>query len=233
MIDIVEILKTIASEYQLEQSEWIIPKNCPIGLPSSASTGYEKNVYLKEHFHSVIANDHTLNSHYWVIQNWGGIRSFKKNDRNNERINKFIKELSEGELSKHSFDAISSLSKVASFLEPNEYVIYDSKVIYALNWLLFNYSKEQKLFPQPVGRSAILAKYHLQTIFSLTKKTFEYRSHKKAYHQYCSMMKQLSEEVFGRNCKPYRLEMLLFITVPIWTVPDIEAKVSLDIKSAT
>lgn len=230
MIQFVQKLKKIAEEYPLEQFEWKVPENCPVSIPSTASSGYEKNLYLKEHLHSIFANDDTLDTHYWVIQTWGGIGSFKKNERNDQRINNFIQELSKGKLTKSSFEAISSLSKVASFIEPNEYAIYDSRVIYTLNWLLFNYSQERNLFPQPVGRSASLAKYDMQTIFNLTKKPFAYRSHKNAYHDYCALIKQLSQEVFGAGCKPYRLEMLLFMIAPTWTVKDIEANTFIELK---
>lgn len=226
---LVKELKKIATTNQLERFEWEIPDNCPVNIPSSLFTGYEKNIYLKNHFHSVIANSQGLDNYYWAIQEWGGIGSFKKNERNDQRIKKFIEELSKGRLTRNSFDAISSLSKVASFIEPENYVIYDSRVIYSLNWLLFNHSKEKCLFPQPVGRSASLAKYDMQTIFRLTKKKFEYRSHKNAFHDYCSLIKNLSNSVFGADSKPYKLEMLLFMIAPTWVIESIETNVSLEI----
>jgi len=229
MENLVKQLKKIAGTNQLEGFEWEIPDNCPVNVPSSASTGYEKNVYLKDHFHSVIANSNGLDNHYWAIQKWGGIGSFKKNERNDMRIKKFIDELTKGKLTRNSFDAISSLSKVASFIDPEKYVIYDSRVIYSLNWLLFNYSNERRLFPQPVGRSASLAKYDMQTIFRLTKQKIEYRSHKNSFHEYCLLIRRLSNLVFGSDSKPYKLEMLLFMIAPTWVIENIETNVSLKI----
>jgi hypothetical protein len=102
MDNLVEKLKNISSANELELFEWEIPDNCPVDIPSSVSTGYEKNVYLKDHFHSVIANDDRLDSHYWVIQEWGGIGSFKKNERNDQRIRKFIDDLPKGKLTRNS-----------------------------------------------------------------------------------------------------------------------------------
>jgi len=78
MDDLVKKIKQIAAKSQLEQFEWEIPDNCSIDIPKTIVTGYQQNVYLKDHFHSVISNDHELKSHYWAIQKWGKIGSFKK-----------------------------------------------------------------------------------------------------------------------------------------------------------
>ncbi|ALH96746.1 hypothetical protein AOY20_12800 [Acinetobacter equi] len=132
-------------------------------------------------------------------------------------------------LTKNSFERISSFSKVASFINPTEYVIYDSRVIYALNWLLFNYAPEVELFTQPQGRNSELIKYDMQTIFRLSSKKYTYRSHKIAYHAYCKLIKQLSVDVYGVSRQPYLLEMLLFNIAPNFIVKDIEEKVRLKI----
>jgi hypothetical protein len=176
-----------------------------------------------------IEADASLTTHYWIIQKWGGIGSFKKNDRNDKKIVKFLAELNQGKLTKPTFECISSLSKVASFLDPENYVIYDSRVIYTLNWLLFNLENGATLFPQPNGRSSDLAKFDMQTIFRLSKKKVNYKSHKDAYHDYCSLIKKLNKGVFGENSKPYLLEMLLFMIAPTWTVSSIEKSVTVKI----
>ncbi len=231
MNDLANKLKQIYTTCQLEKFEWKIPVSCPIDIPESEATSYQKNVYLKSYFHRVISKDHDLKSHYWAIQKWGRIGSFKENEKNNLRIRKFIEEISKGKLTKNSFNCISSLSKVASFIEPDKYVIYDSRVIYSLNWLLFNYSTEKSLFPQPTGRSASLAKYDIQTIFRLTKEQLVYRTHENAYHEYCSLVRQLTPLVFDVNSKPFKLEMLLFMIAPTWIVEDIGKTVSVEINT--
>lgn len=229
MNDLVNTLKHIAEIAPLESFEWAIPGNCPVEFPEINASGYAKNVYFKENFHRIIGNDQTLKSHYWAIQEWGGIGSFKKNEKNDLRIRSFVDELEKGRLTRRSFECISSLSKVASFIDPDKYIIYDSRVIYSLNWLLFNYSSEQMLFPQPVGRSSDLAKYDMQTIFRLTRRQFEFRSYKDAFHEYCSLIRQLSPEIFGADSKPYKLEMLLFMIAPTWIIQNIENTVALEI----
>lgn len=232
MNDLVNTLKQIAKDFPLENFEWTIPSNCPVEIPTDCRSGYAKNVHLKENFHSIIGNDQTLKNHYWTIQEWGGIGSFKKNDRNDHRIRSFVAELEKGKLTKRSFECISSLSKVASFLFPDKYVIYDSRVIYSLNWLLFNYSSEQALFPQPAGRSSDLAKYDMQTIFRLSKRLHKFRSHKTAFHDYCTLIKDLTPQIFDDGGRPYKLEMLLFMIAPTWVIENVENTVELKIKKS-
>jgi len=228
MNDLLEKIKQLSDSYEISEFEWEIPENCPLTIPESMVSSFQKNVYLKKNLISLINNDDTLSTHYWIIQDWGGIGSFKKNERNDKRIVTFLEELEKGKLTKDNFGVISSLSKVASFMNPEEYVIYDSRVIYALNWLLFNFSNSNKFFPQPVGRSAALAMYDMQTIFRLSGVSYEYYSYKVAFHEYCKLIKQLSLD----KSAPYLLEMLIFYIAPTWVVQDIKQSVSIKINHA-
>ena len=228
---LIKELKRLSSASPLENFHWDIPHNCPITIPEEHKSGYRKNIYLKENFKETLLKDETLRSHYWAVQDWGGIGSFKKNDKNDKRIQKFLCELEKGALTKNTFECISSLSKIASFMNPDKYAIYDSRAIYTLNWLIFNHSSSAELFPQPIGRSADLSKYDMQTIFRLTKRPFIYRSHKVAFHQYCHLLRGLTLQVFGENSKPYKVEMLLFMVAPTSIVGQIESSVSLTINA--
>ncbi len=111
----------------------------------------------------------------------------------------------------------------------NEYAIYDSRVIYSLNWLLFKYTNETSLYPQPSGRNAELAKYDLTTIFNLSSKSIVLKSHKTAYFEYCSLMKVLARKVYGK-AEPYHVEMLLFQIATSHIVPDISNSIMLTLE---
>ena len=223
-------LKELSTQVPLEENfDWEFPIS-PIKIPENINSAYLKNIYLKENLNKVLENDLNLKNHYWIIQEWGGIKSFKQNDKNDEKINKFKKQLSAGKLTKEIFNLISSFSKLASFINPNEYAIYDSRSIYSLNWLLFNFTNEQELYPQPSGRNPKLAQYDLPTIVRLSKKGNTYKSHKTAYCEYCKLLKYLSKEVFNDN-KPYKIEMLLFIIAPTKIIECIENKTKLIIEA--
>ncbi|MHA3892844.1 hypothetical protein [Acinetobacter sp. GXMZU3951] len=225
MQKLIFVLRDLSVQHDVKSYQWDIPENCHIPIPSSIITNFDRNVYLKEHLKECLNHNDCLLTYYWIIQEWGGIGSFKRNDVNDAKIINFLSELDKKYLTKTSFERISSLSKVASFLNPNDYVIYDSRVIYALNWLLFNYAPQVDLFVQPVGRNSDLIKYDMQTIFRLSGKKYVFRGHKNAYHQYCDLMKKLSIEVYGVGSKPYLLEMLLFSIAPNVILKDIEKRV--------
>ncbi len=228
MDKLVQRLKDLSIQVPLKENfDWEFPTS-PIKIPESINGTYLKNIYLKENFNPILQNDLNLKNHYWIIQKWGGITSLKQNDRNDEKISKFKKQLSEGKLTKETFNLISSFSKLASFINPNEYAIYDSRAIYSLNWLLFNFSDEKELYPQPSGRNPKLSQYDLSTIFRLSQKENTYKSHKTAYQEYCKLLKYLSKEVFNDD-KPYKVEMLLFLIAPTKIIECIKEKTKLTI----
>ena len=70
----------------------------------------------------------------------------------------------------YSFDRISSWSKIASFKDLSKYVIYDSRVIYSLNWIIFKYNKKynktEKYFFQPSGRNKLLTLLPVDSIIN-------------------------------------------------------------------
>lgn len=227
-----KVLKTLAQAYPLtEFFDWDIPESCPLTFPNNLSNQYERNIYLKHHYKDHIAAGDSLDSKYWIIQNWGGIRSFKSNERNDSLLKKLDSELKACKLTRPTFSVISSISKVASFINHNEYAIYDSRVIYSLNWLLFKHTNTTSLYPQPSGRNAELAKFDLVTIFNLSNKNISLKSHKTAYFDYCSLMKDLSKEVYGRP-EPYHVEMLLFLIATKHIVSDISDSINLTLERA-
>ena len=219
-LDIATFAKSLKELSQLPEHSVIsgfetikIPEGCPIKIPSSCKTVYEKNIFLKENYVQLGEED-SLPNRYWLIQKWGGIGGFKNSEKNKKLLElggQFEQDLASGTLNKESFEVISSLFKVASFIKPKEYAIYDSRAIYALNWLLFKYTSATKFFPQPKGRSSALAQYDLHTIFNLSDRKISYVAAPDAYHAYCELLKKLSPVIYGEDkSEPYRAEMLLF-----------------------
>jgi hypothetical protein len=231
MQKLIDKLIELKNKYPIEENfDWDIPSNVPIEISENKKSNYERNIYLKEEFSIALENDINFKNHYWIIQEWGGIKSFKQNSKNDEKIIKFKKQLENNILTKEIFERISSFSKIASFLKPDKYVIYDSRVIYSLNWLLFNYTNEKELYPQPSGRNSKLSMYDMQTIIRLANRNHNDKSHKIAYNDYCNLIKDLSKKVFN-NDKPYQLEMLLFILAPDEIIESIKSTVEINIKN--
>ena len=157
---------------------------------------------------------------FWIVNNWGGIRGFKPNERNIEKVQKFKKQIEKRRLSLDCFSTISSLSKISSFIDPENFVIYDSRVIYTLNWLILTCENQngfkEKYFPMPSGRNKIIAAFDMNTIVNIShiseyvENTELYITQQNAYFEFCDFIKTNTKLIYGKDSKPYELEMLLF-----------------------
>ena len=217
-------------KYDLKKNfGWGSFENCPISIPNKYSN-FDKNIHLRENFHTKLDSDNYLNGAYWIIRDWGGIRSFQKNDKNDELLKKFREKLktNPSKLLKSEFETISSLSKVASFLMPYDYAIYDSRVIYSLNWFIFIFGLDSKFYPQPIGRNAELEQFDQKTIFNLSGKEVEYYDKKEAYPKYCKLLKETA--TLENDIKIYNLEMFLFSIAPTIIRENIKNTVSISVK---
>lgn len=200
--------------------------------------GYDLNVKLKQILNNKYRNHIDQEQiDFWIINKWGGIRGFKSNKRNVEKIKKFKEEIKNGKLSLESFGTISSLSKIASFLEPDNYVIYDSRVIYALNWLILTCENSnginQKYFPIPNGRNKKINDFDLKTILNLVhleeylKEDDLFLASQNAYFEFCDFVKIAGREIFGDSSKPFELEMLLFALADQEIFQDLKSRLKL------
>lgn len=126
-------------------------------------------------------------------------------------------------LTTDSFSIISSLSKIASFLDINIFSIYDSRVIYTLNWIILKTNSYPciKYFPQPAGRNKIIANYDICSLINLYYLTnydlYDYDSlyykQYEAYHVYCKMLVSLNNYLWESDEQrkyPFYTEMILF-----------------------
>ena len=212
-------LRALSKEFPIEKYyDWDIPDDCPIEVP--AGSNYDRNVYLKCHLAPTLKGDNSkqLDIHFWIIQRWGGINTFKKNKKNIDRIIKFKKELDNKSISRDSFKVIPSLSKIASFIDPNNFSIYDARTAAALNWLILNHSTSDLLLPKRYGRNKKVEeskkrfkKELLNPGLNREYKTIRAKGGQTdAYHRYCEFLKCYAPKVFGDDSPPYKLEMLLF-----------------------
>ena len=179
---------------------------------------YEKNLQLKEilqkYFSAENGGDNEQNQKLadWIVKDWGGIYSVKDFDKINNDIKNFYDKNQSGKNKIDDIklsDSISSRSKVLSFLSPDEYVICDSRNIFALNWVLFfaqlDYDKIH-LFKPLSGRNQIMPKYNLETLANLVfEKEIEYTF--TTYSDFCWLIKDLTKKLGFE--KIYETEMLL------------------------
>ena len=245
MKNVIERLKKYGNQIDLrERFDYNFDISDPLFSPieteklSTDENPFDQNTRLKW----IISQKYKTHSEpnsidFWIINNWGGIRGFKPNERNIEKIKKFKKQLEKQRLSLDSFSTISSLSKLSSFSDPDNFVIYDSRVIYTLNWLILTCENQnglkEKYFPMPSGRNRIISDFDMNTIVNLSHisqyagNNELYVSPQLAYFEFCNFVKSNVKEICGGRAKPYELEMLLFTLADKEIFEDLKEKIKI------
>jgi len=233
--EIVESLKPLKGDFP-ENYTWEIQENIlkEIDLKiNGAENNFEKNVSLKLKLNEALENaneEEFLKLSYWFIKKWGGISGFKENEKNNNKINDVRKGIID-------FGSIASFSKIASVFNPEEYCIYDSRTIYALNWLIFRTKPNGiKYFPTPIGRNKTLQNFNISTLinfFNIERQIDDiYYKKEEAYNIYCSLLKEINLNLWDdENWKkyPFYTEMLLFSLSPDQILNEVKKNIKIEV----
>ena len=216
----------------------------------SANNAFVKNVVLKGVLFEVLENvnekSKRLEIYSWIIREWGGI--YGGNAENYyDKIEIFLSE--PVNVKSLNFNNIASVSKVLSFSKTKEYIIYDSRVAYAIDWILLKTNASDKYFPIPEGRNSKLRAFDLSTLIRL--KNISYLPQKKdnsklianmdkaifiekskAYTEMCYIIKKVNALLWKDEKKefPFYTEMLLFSLADTMIFDDIVQSCSLEIK---
>lgn len=231
MKELIKAVKQLAKRLPADDDyPWEMPEKPPIAIPAGITSPRQRHIYLKEHLHKKLKKDSNLSDHYWLIQEWGRIGSFKSNDKNDKRLRDLPAQLDNGKLQKRLFEVISSLSKVAAYREPQKYSIYDSRAVLVLNWLLFRHTEDRILFPIPAGRGETVTVFDTPTMYRLTGLDHDYLHWDVAYHRYCELLIDLSAKALCEE-RPYHMEMLLFVAADKWIQGEIRRHTDFEIKT--
>lgn len=197
----------------------------------NATSDFERELKIKEiiykKLHEFRSNELVFEKIYlWIVKDWGGI-STGKNENIRLSINEFL-----GQTEKIGFERISSISKICSFMFPDKYVIYDSRVIYSINWILLLQNAGEKFFPIPEGRNSKMKAFDINTLIrikninnyrifekDLKDKNFISKADKSfffptkdAYKIFVDLIKEIHQKLWNNENleKLYFTEMLLF-----------------------
>jgi hypothetical protein len=228
MSKLIEKLKELKKLVDLNvRYDWTIPSSCPVQFPPNLTTNFQRNVHLKRNLKPL---DRIKN--YWAIQQWGGIKTFKNTTANDQLITNFLSACNLGRnLQRSQFNKISSLSKVASFSDPLKFFIYDSRVIFSLNWLNLAYGSPKLWHSQPVGRNTKLNKYSLETILNLSGISVVTIPDGEAYLHYCKYILSHYKQI--GYAEPWELEMLLFVIADSEIIEDIKSHTTIALPDIT
>ena len=138
---------------------------------------FEKEILLKKLVKEKFDEGYNKKKLYnWIIIEWGGISG--GNEENQDYIEKFLENCN----NKYEFTRISSTSKVASFINPKENIIYDSRVTFALNWIILTQNAGTKFFPIPEGRNSKLKAFDLNVLIRLKNITSYQPNNEKSFN---------------------------------------------------
>lgn len=178
---------------------------------------FKKNKLLKEklqkYFKSPDFEQNKIELINYIVKNWGGIQGLK----NYRTIEKDIASAKQVDMNISGRNTcIPSRSKVLSFLNPEEYVICDSRVIFSLNWLLFITRIKTRTEEQFVQFSKLEPRNKTCEIYSLSylleKYNLQPAEGKTQYGEFIEVIKDLTSELkkTQSDWKIYCTEMLLF-----------------------
>lgn len=169
----------------------------------------------------------------WIIKDWGGIKG-AKDENTKTLINNSLKDKDHWK-----FDRIASSSKIASFMYPKEYIIYDSRVAFSLNWIILSCDAGPFFFPIPGGRNSKMSAFDLNVLIrmshiekyqpsdlnSLNKHLFIndidktiFIAKKNAYSELNKLIKNVSKKLWEGD--PEKQEKLFYTEMLLFSIAD-------------
>lgn len=215
-------------------------------------TPYEKELVLKKTIQKKLNDFYSTNRTsfnqlcLWIIKDWGGINGVDDSSTL-ELIQEFLSK------TEPSFNRIASTSKVGSFMFPEKYFIYDSRVAYALNWIILSENAGNRFFPIPEGRNSKMLAFDMNVLIRLKNinlyKSTEiegldnrlyiknrdkttYVSTKKAYLEMSRLIQTISRQLWNDEKSEvlFYTEMLLFSIADREIFNDITDRIRIEIK---
>jgi len=213
---------------------------------------YEKELVLKKTIQIKLNEFNSTNRTafeklcLWIIKDWGGINGVDDSSTL-ELIQEFLSK------TEPSFNRIASTSKIGSFMFPEKYFIYDSRVAYALNWIILSENAGNRFFPIPEGRNSKMLAFDMNVLIRLknidlyksseierldnrlyikNKDKVTYVSTKKAYSEMSRLIQTISRQLWTDEKSEvlYYTEMLLFSIADREIFNDITDRIRIEIK---
>jgi len=182
----------------------------------------------------------------WIIKDWGGILTAKDDDTI-ELITTFLS------TEKISYKRIASASKVGAYMYPEQYIIYDSRVAYSLNWIILSENAGDIYFPIPSGRNSKMTAFDMNVLIRMkhienynperisdmdkrqyikSKDKLLYIPDDDSYSELNCLIKEINSKLWEgeKATKLFYTEMLLFSIADREIFKDITARIEIKIK---
>lgn len=195
-------------------------------------TNYQKSVYLKRYFtkNKLINQPYKKDIIVWIVKDWGRIKGINADNF----VSKVIDIIQDNKIIK--FEGVSSISKIVALNDPNNCVMYDSRVIYSINWIIMKQRAGDLFFPMPNSRNTKLNAFDINTIINIfyqdkfSKKNV-YIDKNEAYTTFNELVININDRLFNdeRQKEPYHTEMLLFALADKNILADIKSSIKINI----
>jgi hypothetical protein len=167
---------------------------------------FAKNIFLKKISPDIWRRYDKLSLANWIVRDWGGIRGNK-----NETINNYIEEINQSRYPS-KIKGVATYSKILSFMDPQNFAIYDARVAISLNAIqLISGVKNGVAFCYLPGRNAALKLFRMEPsthINALRDRGWQKINSDDCYQMYIRSLKAASKIIGNENL--YELEMSLF-----------------------
>lgn len=167
---------------------------------------YTKNITLKEQSGGIWNDGDKLEISNWVVAKWGGIKGNRPTT-----VANYVSAICAGHYP-NEIKGVASYSKILSFMDPNEFSIYDARVAISLNAIqLLRGAKNGTAFTYLPGRNTKLKKFREMPLTqrrALLQSGWSPVAAKDCYTFYLNTLKQVRFEL--ETAKLYELEMSLF-----------------------
>ncbi len=212
------------------------------------SNPYEREIILKERVHIKIRHSYENDQQnfdklcLWIIKDWGGIRAAK--DKGTiELISAFLK------TETPSYKRITSASKVGAYMYPEKHTIYDSRVVYSLNWIILSENAGDLFFPIPSGRNSKMNAFDMNVLIRMknashytpieieemggryikSKDKKLYIPEKESYSELNRLIKKIHQRLWDsdKSEKLFYTEMLLFSIADTEVFKDITERIEI------
>lgn len=171
---------------------------------SSTDNVFNKTLKLRERMQETLNNlkpgsPSYIESIKWIVNVWGRVRDggAKTLEASDEKPEGLVNIVNQAEINhknnkEFKFNRIASWSKFIAFKHPNERAIYDARVIFSLNWMLFCIDNEGdfKYFPAPSTQNTLMLQFDYSNLILL----------KKAGPQ--MVCKEIISDIERRNARP-------------------------------
>lgn len=197
-------VEMMASYFDQNPLDLVKEYQWPRGAPVPFDQTFEQRKEMSKAFNSESQKRKLLATQ--MVKTWGGIRRGSV-----ASIDEMAVEMPE-QLINRGLVRVASWSKVIALHDPETFLIYDARVAFAMNLILYKSGSIETYFPMPPSQNSHLKKIAKSSIgFRLRSGASKTIHGLNFYRAYLHLAKAVAQKI---GCPPWQIEMALFARGP-------------------